>query len=1525
MIKRFSLNRGVLLLGLMLAAISVRGQSTGLTARVEFSRPSGVFTGSVAVTLASPVPGAAILYTLDGAVPTNGSPVYSGPLTFTDTARLRAALFLTNSLGPVKSAYYVKLGADVQNFTSPLPIVVLENFAAGPVPQDIGTGPNRDGSFVNEVPYQQVFWAIFDRGSNGAASFSTPLDQTRRAGLRVRGSSSINHPRKAYSVETWDELNADDDATPLGLPAESDWVLYAPTPDFDFPLIHNSFIFEVARQSGNDAARTRFVELFINTGGGELGLADYAGLYVLMEKVKRDKARVDFDPLSPDGLAGGWMINVDRMDPRPLENPGAIPRHFHTAGADRILQTEDDNVRGYQGPGGGSGLAPPRDDLPEFYHSFFNFDEPGGYEVNPAQRAVIQDFVRQVDATVFGANFADPVTGYAALIDVDNWVDHYLLHNLAHNQDAFVLSTWLYRVTPEGKLRHGPIWDFDRAFNKNPTNTDPTRNLRWAGTRMWFGRLFSDANFHQRYIDRWQALRRGPLTTTNLLAIIDRQTNEITGPVAVRHGLADWPARVGAMKNWLVSRVNAIDAQYLAPPVFSHPGGPVPDGFGVAIAATIGQIYFTTDGSDPRAHGGAVAATAQNYTLPIGVTGSTQIRARVKNGASWSGLTEAFFLPPQDLSRLVVTEIMYHPPDAGAVDGDEFEFLELKNTGPAPLSIGGLTFTAGINYTFPAGAMLGPGQFWVLARNSAQFAVRHPGVTLHGIYTGKLDNAGESLTLSFSGGGRLFSVNYKDGLPWPLSPDGHGFSLVPKKSNPLGNSDNGFDYRASTHPGGSPGADDPLPVLAPVAINELLANSDPPAVDALELFNPAATDVDVGGWFLSDDLAAPRKFRLPQGTLIPAGGYVSFDETDFNPAPGASNSFSFSSRGEAVYLFSGDGTNLTGYSHGFEFGASATGVSFGRYITSAGEEDFPPQTLGSLGALNAGPSLGPVIISEVHYHPESDDVEFVELANNSGAAVPLFDPAFPTNTWRLRGVDYTFPPGVTLDAGAFALLVGTNPAAFIEKYAVPGGVLVLGPFNGQLQDSGERLELQRPDAPDTNGVGFITIDVVRYNDKLPWPPAADGGGASLQRRVLDAYGNDPVNWEAAQPSPGSALPAGQSPVVTRQPTNVAALAGQAVSFSIAATGAPLLNYQWRFEGTVLPGATNATLTLTNVQFSEAGRYDALVFNAAGSALTMPALLTIATPATILAQPQSVAVRGSTNAATYGEAFTNVVFAVGAFSTRPLSYQWQFNEVDIPGATNVMLTVSNVTLAHDGAYRALVSDSAGTIASAHAQLTVLMDPRVVQAPLAQSVVQGGTAVFSVELAGNPLPFTNEWRKGSLGVATNTVFHRHDFFALTNLTPGQAGTYRLVVRNAARPLGILAGQWSLTVLADTDADGLPDDWESGFDLDAGNVADAALDPDGDGVANLDEYRAGTNPTNASSYLKVELRGVLSGTAVLEFFAASNLTYTVEYRDTFPAGAWTRFADVIARATNRVEVLVDPAASPQRFYRLVTPRQP
>jgi hypothetical protein len=479
---------------------------------------------------------------------------------------------------------------------------------------------------------------------------------------------------------------------------------------------------------------------------------------------------------------------------------------------------------------------------------------------------------------------------------------------------------------------------------------------------------------------------------------------------------------------------------------------------------------------------------------------------------------------PEELNKLALTEIMYNPPALGTNLGNSLEFLELKNVGTNTLDLGGVSFTAGITFGFTNGTLLGPGQFIVLARDANAFATKYPGVTVNGVYSGQLDNAGEMVTLSYPTNGTnavVFSVTYDDVAPWPVTPDGQGFSLVPKQPGLLQAPDDGAKWRASAAVGGSPGADDPDPNIAPIVVNELLTHTDPPEVDTVELFNPTGTNVDFGGWYLSDDSNTPKKYRIPDGTSISAGGYVVFNEHQFNTGLNGNIPFAFSSTGESVYVFSAlPNSQLTGYSHGFEFGAMFNGVAFERYVNSVGDELFPMEISLTFGTNNSGPRIGPIIINEMHYHPIPFDDEFVELMNISDNTVTLFDPNSPTNAWKVGGIGYTFPTNVSLGPAQLLLVVPIDPAFFRSKYSVPADVQIFGPYPGNLDNNGERITLQAPDTPNPTGVPYVIVEEVHYDRDPPWPPAADGGGASLQRRSPLAFGNDPTNWTAATPTPG---------------------------------------------------------------------------------------------------------------------------------------------------------------------------------------------------------------------------------------------------------------------------------------------------------------------------------------------------------------------------------------------------------------------
>lgn len=538
---------------------------------------------------------------------------------------------------------------------------------------------------------------------------------------------------------------------------------------------------------------------------------------------------------------------------------------------------------------------------------------------------------------------------------------------------------------------------------------------------------------------------------------------------------------------------------------------------------------------------GTLSAWSNRITIPGQFVQTNKIyRARVRhvdNSGRWSHWSDAlsFSVSAADLvavlrQNLRFSEIMYHPPDLSPYTGDDLEYLELQNIGTTNLDLSGLTFTAGITFTFTNGTTLSAGQRFLLGRNAAALQFKYPGLAVNGIYTGKLDNGGETIRLSTPTGATVLEVTYQDAPPWPVTADGMGWSLV------LADPVTGI-YRPSTALGGSPGAVDPANTIPPIVINELLTHTDLPEIDTIELYNPTTWSVNIGGWFLSDKSDVPKKFRIPTGTVIGPGCYLTYNQNQYD-ANGLD--FNLNSLGDEVYLFSGDAnTNLTGYVHGVPFGAADHDVSFGRYVNSLGLEDFVAMSSLTLGTNNSRPLIGPIVISEIMFQPpllgtnENYDAEFIELQNVSASNAPLYATDFPTNTWKLgNGVTYYFSTNITLPIGGRLLVVGFNPAtnltalaAFRSTYGLDTNTPIFGPWSGHLDNSGETIELKFPDQPELDGsVPYVMVEKVSYLPAAPWPANATGTGQSLQRAVLLNYANDPINWFAAAPTPGTLSP-----------------------------------------------------------------------------------------------------------------------------------------------------------------------------------------------------------------------------------------------------------------------------------------------------------------------------------------------------------------------------------------------------------------
>jgi hypothetical protein len=765
----------------------------------QFSRTAGTFTEPFSLTLLADAPGAEIRYTLDGRVPGADSPRYTHPLWIDRSVEVLARTFHGGQgPSPTGGRTYLRLDPELSSFRSNLPIVIIDT----------------QGQSLNTT-FRPVSAVLMDTQADGRGTMDAPPNYAGRGGLKKRGRSTLGSPKPSYGFELWDAENIDRDESLLGMPAESDWVLYAPY-SFDRVLINNALMYELSNRLGRYAVRTRFVEVFLNTRGRERMVAsDYVGLYILMEKIKRGPARVNVEELHPwdrseATLPGGYMLKIDRPD-----------------SGDRGFRTSRGN--------------------PTYGDGTLCYVTPKESEITPVQAAWIRDYLDRFEDALYGPDFADPWLGYARYIDVASFQDHNLLNMLAMNVDALRLSTHLHK-SRHGKLEMGPLWDFDRALNSADGRDDNPE--RWHGSGdgtdyleyVWWNRLFEDPEFWQQYIDRWSALRETTFSETALFDLIDVMTREIAE--AQERNEQRWPGarpryggfagEVQHLKDWLSRRLAWVDKQFVSPPAFSHAERYLPPGQSLTLIhpEKTGSIFYTLDGSDPRLNASTAPGYGQAPGTPapaallyrgesLSFTAATQVKARVFSAqaltSSWSGLVQATFFTNPWAADLRITELMYHPPAAVASQGelatdrDDFEFIEFRNIGHRLLHMTDLFLDNAIQFDFSQGdiAILPPGAAIILVKDRSAFASRYGDGALArcaGEYQGSLANRGETLTLYHREAGLIAEVTYND--RWYPVTDGDGYSLVLHDilstpaawSTPQG-------WAPSRMPGGTPGGD----------------------------------------------------------------------------------------------------------------------------------------------------------------------------------------------------------------------------------------------------------------------------------------------------------------------------------------------------------------------------------------------------------------------------------------------------------------------------------------------------------------------------------------------------------------------------------------------------------------------------------------------------------------------------------------------------------------------------------------------
>jgi spore coat protein CotH len=318
-------------------------------------------------------------------------------------------------------------------------------------------------------------------------------------------------------------------------------VLYAPFEDKS--LMRDVLAYELARRMGHYAPRTRYVELFLKrSAGGELSMRDYHGVYVLVEKVKRNKQRVNIEKLDPedtssDKISGGYILKRDHHD--------------------------DDGSRFNSSHGG-----------PWFYVY------PRAHNITSEQRRWIRNYMNKFEAALYGDDFKDPEEGYAAYLDVATFIDFHWLIEMSKNVDGFRYSAYVTKDRDE-KLKPGPPWDWNRAFgNANYYGGNKTSGWYWGVLRpneiSWHHRLREDPAYVRQSAARWLELRKTVFETRSITRLIDEIAADLEEPQG--RNFERWPIlgqhvssnsyvgdsyrdEVRWLKKWIEDRVAWIDKQ----------------------------------------------------------------------------------------------------------------------------------------------------------------------------------------------------------------------------------------------------------------------------------------------------------------------------------------------------------------------------------------------------------------------------------------------------------------------------------------------------------------------------------------------------------------------------------------------------------------------------------------------------------------------------------------------------------------------------------------------------------------------------------------------------------------------------------------------------------------------------------------------------------------------------------------------------------------------------------------------------
>lgn len=575
---------------------------------------------------------------------------------------------------------------------------------------------------------------------------STPsyVKHTENIGIERRGTTSQRIKKKPYGFETMNATNTDTkNVSLLGLPSENDWILNNMA--FDPAYVRDYLSYYLSRALGHYSSRTIYVEVVLN--------GNYQGLYMLQEKLKDDSNRINIEELTTTdntqpNLSGGYIIQGDRSE--------VSGDYFY--------------MNGYNG-----GV-------------YMIYETPKVEDITTAQKTYI---LSVFNALKDNASISSITTGYPSIIDVQTFVDFLLVNEFASNVDAYQYSTYFHKDRG-GKLRAGPVWDFNASWGRDLWSVPPGRSQTgvWqfnnsdnTGPR-FFRDLFDNAAFKCYMAKRWNELIQPgqPFNLTTLNTLLDQVKALITESAA--RNLQRWPDSGEDEGN----RVN--------------PGN---------------------------------LETEMNLIKTFLTNRITWITANIGSATACSSVT---------VPQLVINEIMYNP--SGSAETDEF--IEIKNVGTTTADLTGVFFsTLGISYQFPAGTTLAAGGLIVVASDLAGYASKYPTAPAPvGAFSRKLPNSNHKLVLSDAFGNFIDEVHYFDAAPWPTTPDGGGQSLE-LTSTSLDNNI-AASWFARSAAGGTPGAEN----FSPLPVTLVRFNAREEESGAVALTWDVAEEIDMDGYVVEN-------------------------------------------------------------------------------------------------------------------------------------------------------------------------------------------------------------------------------------------------------------------------------------------------------------------------------------------------------------------------------------------------------------------------------------------------------------------------------------------------------------------------------------------------------------------------------------------------------------------------------------------------------------------------------------------------